>query len=97
MLLPPLGRRALTAAAASLFVLPLGPPPTQAQPPITLQEAIRAQPPIDEPAILPLQLCGGAYCVAYMIDDQPFRAVVDTGSPFVRVSAANLSTSQSLV
>ena len=34
---------------------------------------------------LPLSLCGGAYCVSYTVDGQSFRAVVDTGSPFVLV------------
>lgn len=34
---------------------------------------------------VPLSLCGGAYCVTYRIDGQLFRAVVDTGSPFVLV------------
>jgi hypothetical protein len=34
---------------------------------------------------VPLSLCGGAYCVTYKIDGQLFRAVVDTGSPFVLV------------
>ena len=37
------------------------------------------------PAVVPLELCGGAYCVNYTIDRQLFRAVVDTGSPFVLV------------
>ena len=32
-----------------------------------------------------LFLCGGAYCAAYELDKQPFRAVVDTGSPFMLV------------
>ena len=36
-------------------------------------------------AVLPLELCGGAYCLNYTIDKQLFRAVVDTGSPFVLV------------
>lgn len=34
---------------------------------------------------VPLRLCGGAYCVEYSVDGQPFRAVVDTGSPFLTV------------
>jgi hypothetical protein len=37
------------------------------------------------PAVVPLFLCGGAYCAAYEIDKQPFRAVIDTGSPFMLV------------
>ena len=36
-------------------------------------------------SVIPLELCGGAYCVNYTIDRQLFRAVVDTGSPFVLV------------
>jgi hypothetical protein len=39
--------------------------------------------PADAPVVIPLGLCGGAYCVSYRIDGQPFRAVVDTGSPFL--------------
>ena len=35
--------------------------------------------------MLPLSLCGGAYCVLFTIDKQPFRAIVDTGSPFLLV------------
>ena len=41
--------------------------------------------PLLPPAVVPLELCGGAYCVNYTIDRQLFRAVVDTGSPFVLV------------
>jgi len=41
--------------------------------------------PLLPPALVPLELCGGAYCVNYTIDRQLFRAVVDTGSPFVLV------------
>ena len=36
-------------------------------------------------AEVPLGLCGGAYCITYSIDGQRFRAVVDTGSPFLSV------------
>ena len=32
-----------------------------------------------------MSLCGGAYCAAYTIDGQRFRAVLDTGSPFLLV------------
>ena len=53
----------------------------------------------EQPAVVPLSLCGGAFCAAYTIDGQPFRAVVDTGSPFVLVdgtcSSEDLSTSKS--
>ena len=41
--------------------------------------------PTEPPAVVPLFLCGGAYCAAYELDKQPFRAVVDTGSPFMLV------------
>ena len=37
------------------------------------------------PAVVPLGLCGGAYCATYTIDGQGFRAVLDTGSPFLLV------------
>ena len=39
----------------------------------------------DGPAVVPLFLCGGAYCSGYSIDGQQFRAVLDTGSPFLLV------------
>lgn len=49
--------------------------------------------------IIPLSLCGGAYCIQYTIDSQPFRAVIDTGSPFVLVdgtcAAEDIATSRS--
>ena len=37
------------------------------------------------PAVVPLFLCGSAYCAAYELDKQPFRVVIDTGSPFMLV------------
>merc|ERR1719446_459832 len=45
-----------------------------------------ARPPLIE---VPLSLCGGAYCVRYELDGQPFRAVVDTGSPFLLVDGSS--------
>ena len=39
----------------------------------------------EELQVLPFSLCGGAYCVQFTIDKQPFRAIVDTGSPFLLV------------
>ena len=36
-------------------------------------------------AVVPLGLCGGGYCLTYSVDKQLFRAVVDTGSPFLIV------------
>ncbi|KAJ1488064.1 hypothetical protein T484DRAFT_2137563 [Baffinella frigidus] len=38
-------------------------------------------------AVLELEACGGGYCVEFSVDGKgPFRAVVDTGSPFFTVS-----------
>lgn len=34
---------------------------------------------------VPLGLCGGAYCLNYKIDGQPFQAIADTGSPFLLI------------
>jgi hypothetical protein len=34
---------------------------------------------------LPLKQCGGAYCTEYFVEGQRFRAVADTGSPFLLV------------
>jgi len=39
-----------------------------------------------ELTVLPLRRCGGAYCAEYVIEGQRFRAVADTGSPFLLVS-----------
>jgi len=36
-------------------------------------------------AVMPLSRCGGALCTEYNVDGQRFRAVVDTGSPFLLV------------
>ena len=44
--------------------------------------------PLESLVEVPLSLCGGAYCITYTIDNQPFRAVVDTGSPFLLVEGA---------
>ncbi|KAJ1448436.1 hypothetical protein M885DRAFT_539210 [Pelagophyceae sp. CCMP2097] len=40
-------------------------------------------------ATVPLEKCGDAYCVAYALDGVSFRAVVDTGSPFLQASCAS--------
>ena len=37
--------------------------------------------------VLPLYLCGGAYCTEFRVDGERFRAVADTGSPFLLVLA----------
>ena len=34
---------------------------------------------------MPLHRCNGAFCTYYTVDEQRFRAVVDTGSPFLMV------------
>ena len=39
-------------------------------------------------AVLKLQRCGGAFCAEYFVDGKPFRAVVDTGSPFIMVDGS---------
>ena len=41
----------------------------------------------DQPpaVVMPLYRCNGAFCTYYTVDDQRFRAVVDTGSPFLMV------------
>ena len=75
---------AASTAALTPFICPapapavLGPAPAPA---VLLGAAVPPEP----PAVIPLFLCGGAYCAAYEIDKQPFRAVVDTGSPFMLV------------
>ena len=37
---------------------------------------------------LPLERCGGAFCTDYFVEGQRFRAVADTGSPFLLVASA---------
>jgi hypothetical protein len=37
---------------------------------------------------IPLTDCGGSYCAVYRVDGSPFRAVVDTGSPFLSVAGS---------
>ena len=67
--------RALTAAATTNLL-----PPAQ---------SVSASPEfLDAPAIIPLSLCGGAYCLGYSLDGHQFRAVVDTGSPFILVDGS---------
>ena len=39
-------------------------------------------------AVMPLSRCGGALCTEYNVDGQRFRAVVDTGSPFLLVDGS---------
>ena len=74
-----LQRRAALIAASTAALTPfICPAPAPA---VLLGAAVPPEP----PAVIPLFLCGGAYCAAYEIDKQPFRAVVDTGSPFMLV------------
>lgn len=49
------------------------------------ERAPAAEPVPSDVEVVPLDLCGGAYCLNYTLDEQQFRAVVDTGSPFVLV------------
>jgi len=75
-----LHRRAALIAASTVALSPIiCPAPAPAV--VLLGAAVPPEP----PAVVPLFLCGGAYCAAYEIDKQPFRAVVDTGSPFMLV------------
>lgn len=37
---------------------------------------------------IPLTDCGGSYCTVFRVDGNPFRAVVDTGSPFITVAGS---------
>ena len=69
MTLGALSRRALVATAATLIS-------------INVKSAASVE---ALPAVVPLGLCGGAYCATYTIDGQGFRAVLDTGSPFMLV------------
>lgn len=50
---------------------------------------IRMNRPRREISILPLKRCGGAYCIEYLVEGQRFRAVADTGSPFLLVAGPN--------
>ena len=45
--------------------------------------------------VVPLNICGGAYCIEYEIDQIPLRAVVDTGSPFALVDGTCATTTSS--
>ncbi|EOD12406.1 hypothetical protein EMIHUDRAFT_213644 [Emiliania huxleyi CCMP1516] len=73
------------AAVALLSLSPLAPPP----PPAAAAVAASAR-----PVVVPLTLCGGAYCVRYTLDGQPFRAIVDTGSPFLLVDGTCTEASE---
>lgn len=79
------GRRALVTrsalAATSGILAPAGAPALYTEPP----------PPTRRPPSLvssPLSDCGGSYCTVFEVDGQPFRAVIDTGSPFLTVAGS---------
>ena len=67
--------RALTALSASLA---------------GERAASAKQGPLSRPGAitLPLERCGGAFCTEYFVEGQRFRAVADTGSPFLLVASA---------
>ena len=76
---PSVGRAFLLRSTFALFTLDA-----------TLPDAASAQlpqlrPPPPNQVKLPLLQCGAAFCTEYRIDGQRFRAVVDTGSPFLLV------------
>ncbi|KAL1528579.1 hypothetical protein AB1Y20_009920 [Prymnesium parvum] len=43
---------------------------------------------------LPLQRCGGAFCTEYFVEGQRYRAVADTGSPFLLVDGSSCLASR---
>lgn len=45
-------------------------------------------PTLPDATVLPLLRCGGAFCTEYRVDGQRFRAVADTGSPFLLVDGS---------
>ena len=73
-----IGRRAVLLAASTAYIAPKS---AESATVAYVAAAVSDE----QPAVVPLFLCGGAYCAAYQIDKQPFRAVIDTGSPFMLV------------
>ena len=71
---------ALNVLAASLTSLTPQLPALARTTPLVGDSAVR--PPA---VVMPLYRCNGAFCTYYTVDDQRFRAVVDTGSPFLMV------------
>ena len=71
---------ALNVLAASLTSLTPQLPALARTIPLVGDSAVR--PPA---VVMPLYRCNGAFCTYYTVDDQRFRAVVDTGSPFLMV------------
>eukprot|EP00961_Rhodomonas_salina_P275584 3723355-Rhodomonas_salina.3 len=50
---------------------------------------LQASPRSEDSVVVPLFYCGGSYCMTFNIDNHgPFRAVVDTGSPFFTVAGS---------
>lgn len=41
---------------------------------------------------VPLSDCGGSYCAVFRVDGAPFKAVIDTGSPFLSVAGSCTTT-----
>lgn len=87
--------RAVTAALAGISTQPyLAPARAAAAAPSTataLSTTAAAGPRAVAPpalSVLPMQRCGGAFCVEYMVDGSRLRAVVDTGSPFLLVDGS---------
>ncbi|KAJ1617492.1 hypothetical protein T492DRAFT_1099553 [Pavlovales sp. CCMP2436] len=81
---PPIGRRGLAQLATAYGVLALSRPlPAAAAAMGAAVDANRAR-----TVTIPLTDCGGSYCTVYRVDGSPFRAVVDTGSPFLSVAGS---------
>ena len=74
-----LARRAIVRAAAAFAAsTSFGPSAEALAPPQTNGDQI----------VLPLMCAGSAFCTEYYIDGRRFRAVVDTGSPFLLVDGS---------
>ena len=74
---PPRRRAILTHAACAALPACIPPGP------------LLAAPPQPDAITLPMLACGSAFCTEYYVDDQRFRAVIDTGSPFLLVDGSN--------
>ena len=72
-------RRALARSAAAAIVVRHG-------------SLVPAYSSVELPTVVPMSLCGGGYCALYKIDGQRFRAVLDTGSPFLVVDGTCAAT-----
>ena len=88
-------RSSVLRTLAAVTVTQLLPPPAAwsvGKPILPLPQALQQEAVVPvtvgagaESVEIPMSLCGGAYCVLYSLDGQRFRAVVDTGSPFLLV------------